>query len=112
MKSNTINIPEVFTRFPGGRYNVDKRDSGEELRECILWPKLQKAISDGEKLTIVLDGGAGYGSSFLDEAFGGLVREHHVDVNTLRDKLKFISVEDPYCVEEIWEYIENAAAGK
>ncbi len=112
MENRTINIPEEFTRFPGGRYADGKNNSGEELRDRLLWPELQEVIAKGGKLLIILDGGAGYGSSFLDEAFGGLVRKWHVDLNTLKDKLIFVSEEDPYCIEEIWEYIENAASGK
>lgn len=112
MGNHTINIPEDFTRFPGGRCADGNNNSGEELRDRLLWPELQKVIANGEKLQIILDGGAGYGSSFLDEAFGGLVRKYHVGFDTLKDKLVFVSEEDPYCEEEIWEYIENAASGK
>lgn len=112
MEDKRINIATDFTPYPGGRYPDGKNNSGQELRESLLWPELEKAINGGYKLIIILDGGAGFGSSFLDEAFGGLVRVHHVDKNVLKGKLIFISKEDPYCEEEIWEYIDNATAGK
>lgn len=112
MTDKIIRIVDEFTPYPGGRFPVGKNDSGQELREGLLWPELEKAIKGGYRLIINLDGGAGFGSSFLDEAFGGLVRIHRVSRKTLSEKLRFISDEDPYCVEEIWEYIDNAASGK
>ena len=112
MKDKIISIADVFTPYPGGRFPVGKNDSGQELRENVLFPELEKAIKGNYKLILNLDGGAGFGSSFLDEAFGGLVRIHHLKLDVLKGKLNFISKEDPYCVEEIWEYIENAATGK
>lgn len=112
MKDRIINIVDDFTPYPGGRYPDGKNDSGQDFRERILWPELEKAIKGGYKLIINLDGGAGYGSSFLDEAFGGLVRICHISKDVLKDKLRFISEEDPYCVEEIWEYIDNAESDK
>jgi hypothetical protein len=48
--------------------------SGEEFREELLEPALKQAIEQKHVLTIILDGVSGYGSSFLEESFGGLVR--------------------------------------
>jgi hypothetical protein len=70
--TTTINIAEQYTRFPGGRYPTDGAGNGTSFRERYLVPVLQS----GTDAEIVLDGVAGYPSSFLDEAFGGLVREH------------------------------------
>lgn len=66
----TISIAGDFTKYPGGRYKKHGTGSGEEFREKFLIPNLQKE----EQLTIILDGTAGYSSSFLEEAFGGLTR--------------------------------------
>lgn len=66
----TINIAEDFTPFPGGRYPEDGKGNGTDFREKFLVPILQS----GEQATIILDGALGYPSSFLEEAFGGLVR--------------------------------------
>ena len=41
----------------------------------ILYPKFLEAIDSKKILTVDLDGGYGYGSSFLEESFGGLVRK-------------------------------------
>lgn len=59
-----------FTRSPGGRHKQRSSHSGEEFRDDVLIPALKR----GGKISVVLDGVRGYGSSFLEEAFGGLVR--------------------------------------
>lgn len=59
---------------PGGRYRKDGPFSGEEFRDDILVPQLLAAADRNEDVVVELDGVAGYGSSFLEEVFGGLVR--------------------------------------
>ena len=59
---------------PGGRFVVDGDYSGEWFRDQILVPELKAALAAGDKVEIKLDGAPGYGSSFLEEAFGGLIR--------------------------------------
>lgn len=66
-----ISVAEDYTKFPGGRYKKNGPGSGEEFREKFLLGSLR---SD-EKVVVDLDGTSGYPSSFLEEAFGGLVRE-------------------------------------
>ena len=70
-----INVAKEFTETPGARYKTQGAFSGEEFRDDILYPKFIESISNNEKLVVNLDGGYGYGSSFLEEAFGGLVRK-------------------------------------
>ena len=67
----TINILNEFSRTPGGRYYTDGPASGQKFREEVLIP----ALAENDHLTIEMDGTRGYPSSFLEEAFGGLVRE-------------------------------------
>ncbi|WP_337519562.1 STAS-like domain-containing protein, partial [Desulfovibrio sp.] len=62
----TINIANDFSVFPGGRYRSDGEFSGEEFRDNILIPALQKY----QQVIVELDGTRGYGSSFLLEVFG------------------------------------------
>ena len=74
----TIRIAEHFP-FPGPRYERIGPQSGEEFRKFLI-----KRLKDfyGEdysqnnnlQITIDLDGTIGYGSSFLEEGFGGLLR--------------------------------------
>ena len=70
MSDNIINIANDFTRYPAGRVLDDGLFSGEKFRTSFLVPILER----DESAIIELDGTRGYGSSFLEEAFGGLVR--------------------------------------
>jgi hypothetical protein len=64
-----INIARDFSRSPVGRFREDGPHSGQAFREDVLVPSLAKG-----DVVIILDGTDGYPSSFLEEAFGGLVR--------------------------------------
>ena len=79
--------------------------SGEDFREKILAPAFAKCKKNGEQLTVNLDGGYGYGSSFLEEAFGGLVRKNK-DKSILQ--IKLISDEEPKLIDDIIGYITDA----
>lgn len=99
-----IVIARDFSRFPAGRFNEDGPYSGQAFRE----KKLILALRAGKRFIINLDGTAGYGSSFLEEAFGGLVRAGFKPA-ALEELIEFKSA-DPSVAEEILEYIRNAAA--
>ena len=101
-----INIALDFTDTPGPRYIKDGEFSGEEFRESILIPKFEQAKKDKAKLEINLDGGYGYPSSFLEEAFGGLARKF--GVLAVLDTLTFISKEEPSLIDKIKSFIIKA----
>ncbi len=62
-----ISVAEDFTPFPGPAFGLGGDiHKGDE----ILIPALQKNVP----FTLDLDGVVGYPPSFLEEAFGGLVR--------------------------------------
>ena len=82
----TIRIAD-YARSPGGRYISDGPYSGEWFREEVLRPALAEAIRTGERLEVELDGTSGYGSSFLEEAFGGLVRKRAIAPDVIRQFL-------------------------
>ena len=70
-----ISLAEDFSPFPAGRYHPDDGPyTGQRFREERLVPALGK-LGEAERLEVVFDGVEGCGSSFLDEAFGGLVRD-------------------------------------
>lgn len=94
-----------FTEFPGPRHEKIGKFSGERFRDEVLLENIKKySISE---ISIDLDGTAGYGSSFLEEAFGGLVRTGipYKDVLLLCDRI--ISDEDPSLIEEIKGYVRD-----
>lgn len=102
----TVNVAKDFTRFPSGRFKKNGETSGEAFRERFLEIQIQQ----GQSIAIELDGTIGYGSSFLEEAFGGLVRTLKLTPDEIRKHLKLIS-EDPSLIEEINTYIDDAGRG-
>lgn len=102
MKSKvTINIATNFSIEPMGRYLTDGDGSGEAFRERVLVPALKEA----ETVEVILDGTEGYGSSFLDEAFAGLLREHGFSADDFKRRVLLVSKEDPSFIEEILGYV-------
>lgn len=66
-----ISIARDFSPFPAGRKRHDGPFTGEKFREDLLQP----ALARGGRVILDIDGVAGLPSSFLEEIFGGLVRE-------------------------------------
>ncbi len=99
----TVNVGKSFSRFPAGRYLADGPASGERFREDVLRPLL----AQGFDILIQLDDALGYGSSFLEEAFGGLVRGGVAAEELLR-RIRFESFDDSL-IAEIRAYIVEAA---
>ena len=92
--TTTYRIADNFTETPGGRFKAHGNFSGEEFREEVLRGLLSRVIADGDKLVVVLDGAAGYGSSFLEEAFGGLIRRRLFNHEQLKRHLE-LKAEEP-----------------
>lgn len=98
----TIQLAKEFSRYPAGRNTKDGPYSGELFRKKFLEPNLK--IHD--KIIIELDGARGYGSSFLEEAFGGLVRAGY-SINDLKEKL-IIKATNKSLEAEIFDFIDQA----
>lgn len=119
MPKRLLSIARDFSEFPGGRLKTDGPYSAEQFREDVLVP----ALSQGEPLIVVLDGNVG-GASFLEEAFGGLVREHGMQPEELRRLIEFRCIgpdskaapreeegdrtPEPGLEQEIWSYVDSA----
>lgn len=98
---NSINIARDFSIYPGGRTPDDGPASGEEFREHFLVPVLDAS----GKATIDFDGTRGYGSSFLEEAFGGLVRRGYLK-DLIISTFIFVSKKQSV-IDEIKRYIDE-----
>lgn len=98
----TIKVAHDFSRYPAGRYAKDGPYSGEYFRTKFLAPALE--VQD--KIIVEMDGARGYGSSFLEEAFGGLVRLGFLK-DVIKKKLE-IRATNASLKQEIDEYISNA----
>jgi hypothetical protein len=103
MADTKIDMQRDFSRYPIGRYKKDGPHSGERFREEILLPHLKK----NERIEVNLDSGLSYGSSFLEEAFGGLVRAG-LTVDFINTSLVLVS-KDQTLLDEIAFYIDDAA---
>lgn len=97
-----------FSKTPGSRYRDEgkKAHSGQEFREEILEPNFKTALTNNLKLIIDLDGTIGYGTSWLEEVFGGLTRSYGKE--KVLSTLDFKSEEEDYLIDDIKQYIENA----
>lgn len=101
-----LSIANSFTTIPGARYYSDGKYSGEEFREEVFIPAYNTAKEQNKILLVDLDGCAGYASSFLEEAFGGLARIYGSE-----DVLKNLEIrynDEPDKIEKIHNYITNA----
>jgi hypothetical protein len=98
-----IKIARDFSTKPVGRYRADGPHTGEAFREDILIPALEK----GDNVVVILDGTEGYPSSFLEEAFGGLVRTGLWTPTELKKRLQVRAETPPYepYRDRVLEYI-------
>lgn len=99
----TISIARNFSVYPGGRTPEDGPFSGAEFRDNFLLP----VFNSDEVVAIDFDNVRGYGSSFLEEAFGGLIRKG-IRQEQIHAQLKFKSKKQSI-INEINRYIATAA---
>jgi hypothetical protein len=100
----------VFSPTPFGRYPDDGKFNGTAFRE-ILCKKLNEAKAKKEKLCVDLDNiQFGVGSSFLEEAFGGLVRKGLFSKKELIGTKGLLKIKSQqlFYIEEINQYISEA----
>lgn len=108
MESIEIKIARDFSYTPGPRYIEEGKNSGEKFRQEILTAAFQKAISEDKKVIVDLDETDGYGTSFLEESFGGLIRNDGIPYNEIIDRLEIISKEEEYLKDDVYEYLKDA----
>ena len=85
-----INIAKDFSDVPAGRNSEDGEFNGEVFRDKHLKPALEK-IAKGDKVIVNINDVEGYGSSFLEEAFGGLIRTGDYKYQDLKEKMEIKS---------------------
>jgi len=105
----TISVVRDFSKRPYGRYpDPDGEFCGQNFRQKLLAPMLRKH----HKVHVDLDGYNRYGRSFLDEAFGGLIREEGFTLDQLKEKLSYSHTLVPTIEMLITERLEAAERGK
>jgi hypothetical protein len=102
-----VSLAKDFSRHPGPRYKAQGKDSGEQFRKRILsW------LKDSDLLLVDLDGTSGIGSSFIDEAFGGLIFAEGMTPDEVRRRIKVKSDLDASYLLDFEDSIARAAAAK
>ena len=86
----TLKISTDYSEFPGGRYSEDGLGNATDFREKYLIPMLEK----NRPFMIDLNGVVSYPVSFIDEAFGGLVRMKRYTSEQLMKLIKFHSTDE------------------
>lgn len=103
---NRLVIASEFSPITGGRTPEEGDFSGELFRDEVLAPKYRECLNKGGCLEIVFDNCYGIGTSFLEEAFGGLVRKYgYVDV---LKHIKLIANDDETILVNVPKYIKAA----
>ncbi|EKO3688326.1 STAS-like domain-containing protein [Vibrio metschnikovii] len=99
----TINVISDFHSKPYGRYKEDGKGAGVFFR-----PILAKALREHDKVKVILTGYNRYGRSFIDEVFGGLIREENFTKAELDRKLSYEHADVKSIEKLIAERIEAA----
>ena len=100
-----IRVATDFSPVPLGRFPNDSPFNGTTFREKWLLP----ALATHTTFQVDFDGAEGYGSSFLEEAFGGLVRLNGFNSNEVLNRINLVSKEDPTLIDEVRQYIQDAS---
>ena len=108
MNKITISIANDFSAYPAGRYPADGEYNGTTFREEVLLP----ALTDDARVEVTFDDVAGFGSSFLDEAFGGLIRDEGITKEFLDSHLLLTTTEPELedFVKLAQRYIDEASS--
>lgn len=108
MEKIKISVTKDFSPTPGPRYKHEGKFSGELFREQVLFQKVAGAIEKGVPFEVDLDGTAGYGTSFLEESFGGLIRVNKLSYEKITSLITLVSTEEEYLIDDVMEYLQDA----
>lgn len=104
MTTQTIHLVKEFSKRPYGRTPEDSEFCGYNFRENLLAPALRR----NDKVHVDLTGYNRYGRSFLDEAFGGLIRDSGFSGEDIKSKLTYSHDLIPTIAKLITERIDAA----
>jgi hypothetical protein len=97
-----VDVAAQFDRYPFGRYPSHGPNNGQRFREEFLLPDLKRGV----RLVVDLSHAEGLAPSFLEEAFGGLVRAGFSPTE-LSELLDVRSDLDPSLIDEVQAYIQE-----
>lgn len=104
MNIRTISVANEFSPSPAGRFADDGPYPGALFRDRFLLP----AMKGEERVLVDLSGTELAGSSFLEEAFGGLIRAGFSE-KFLREHLEVHSSRESDAIR-VWRFIHEAAS--
>lgn len=97
----TISLAKDFAQHPGGRDDRDGKNNAQRFKRELLLPALEKY----ETVEIDFEGIAGVGSSFLEETFGGLIRNEGFSADEIYKRIILKTRQGR--IDEIHSYIED-----
>lgn len=100
-----INVANDFSIIPSGRQISDGSATGQHFYK-ILVDSLSNLLED-EQLIIDFDGVLTAGSSFLDEAFAGLIRNKIITKKDFNKIIVIVANEHPEIKEKISKYVKD-----
>lgn len=86
-----IALADDFSRYPAGRTTPDGPDNGRRFRTEFLVPALRDAVKNSARVDVNIEGVRSFGSSFLEEAFGGLIRHEGFSRDQVEKHLRIVS---------------------
>lgn len=86
-EARIIRVAQEFSATPGGRSPKNGPFSGQLFRESVLLPALRMVPDKFSRVIVDLNGADTYIGSFLEEAFGGLLRGPYSRYSELENKL-------------------------
>lgn len=103
MPDKVISLARDFTRHPGPRFVRQGPFSGEAFRKVLV-----RALNEADHVTVDLSGTSGIGSSFIDEAFGGLISNEGFAQDDVRRRVSVKSDSDESYLIDFEESIRRA----
>jgi hypothetical protein len=85
-----IDIATAFSAYPAGRDDNDGPYNGQKFQREILIESMKRATDQNVKVIVSLNGLRSCGSSFLEEAFGGLIRDGHFKKRQVEKSLEVV----------------------
>lgn len=103
-----------FSDYPAGRSTKDGPDNGSRFRDEVLVPAIREAIKSHDVVAVELDDVKSFGSSFLEEAFGGLIRDRLFKPTEITRTLKIVAERPIYATykRQIERYLKEAATAR
>lgn len=107
MGERRYSLARDFSAHPGPRYKRQGKHSGEQFRDKLLtW------LEEPGTIVLDLDGTSGIGSSFIDEAFGGLVFARGMPASEVRNRIRLKSELDASYILDFEDSLEKAEADR